>query len=323
MELIDVDADVAARNVKIPEKGNYYQPSQGNKAAVIGDRAEVTKPTVESAALTGNKNNAVTQQRQQAANNYIDAANNSTSDLEKAKNLNLAAINAIGSGNKLQAARIQQQTSQRQTENNIALTQNVADLGTTIVNLLTKNTSATESQADKDQREQEEEETRQQEARAAQRRADRLAREEEEEEKREKEAEAERNRQWNTDVQLWGSYNVSKKTADVANNIKQVYYIVYERSYNTGKVRVKTYTLNRYSDGTWMIQGDMLNKISFKSYLSDEGVGQLLGAFEDKTTAIAALMHIKANVPDAVINNNFLPLNTTTPSGTDKDFWNN
>ncbi|MGN6490489.1 MAG: hypothetical protein ACTHLE_00730 [Agriterribacter sp.] len=52
--------------------------------------------------------------------------------------------------------------------------------------------------------------------------------------------------QWNVDKEIIGSNLVlNKKTSQIPDNIKQVYYIVYERSYSTGEVSLKSYTLNK------------------------------------------------------------------------------
>lgn len=135
------------------------------------------------------------------------------------------------------------------------------------------------------------------------------------------------NRQSAIDQQIIGNFAVNKRTAEVAVNVKQIYYITYERSYTSNKVYVRTYTINKYSDDTWMLLSDMLNKINFRVYTDIEGTKQLLGAFEKKQTALAALAQIKSSQPNAVIKNDFAEINenaaTKKTTSNDKDFWNN
>lgn len=195
-------------------------------------------------------------------------------------------------------------------------------------NMLEENAARKQAQreAEAESRKQEEEIREQEAVIRAQEEAEQQAKEAEARRQREAAEEAERGRQWNIDLQIWGNYGISRKTATVADNIQQVYYLVYERSYVTGKVKVKTYALNKYSDDTWMLQSDLLDKIGFKNYFGNAGVGQLLGAYEDRQTATAAINHIKAQAPDAIIDNSFLEINgagTKEAAGTDTDFWNN
>ena len=147
----------------------------------------------------------------------------------------------------------------------------------------------------------------------------------EENRRREEAAAAERERQFGIDQKILGNVVQDNKPNTVAPNIKQVYYVIYERSYVSGKVNVKTYTLNKYSDGTWMLQSDMLVKINYKNYYGNDGITTLLGAYTNKQEAMALVNRIKANA-QGTINSSFLELNGASSqkaAGTDKDFWNN
>lgn len=113
------------------------------------------------------------------------------------------------------------------------------------------------------------------------------------------------------------------KTANIPDNIKQVFYIIYERDYQTNQVEVKTYTLNKYSDDTWMLRSDVLKRLKFSEYFDTHGVGRLLGFFTTKTTVDTLLSQIKKQSPNANIDKRMLLLNGNVNSSTDMDFWNN
>ncbi|MBW1655351.1 hypothetical protein [Flavobacterium quisquiliarum] len=132
------------------------------------------------------------------------------------------------------------------------------------------------------------------------------------------------------DKKCIGKYMINRKTSEIPNNVNQVYYITYDRNPETFKLTVRTYTLNKYSDNTWMFKNDMLNKIKFTdvSYTNSNGyvIGEkyILGFFINKTEVNNALNQIKNADPTANIDNSFLAINeTTTTQKTDKDFWNN
>ncbi len=174
------------------------------------------------------------------------------------------------------------------------------------------------------QRQQEEEEKRQQRDLEAQQKAQRITEMEENNRRAEVIAKAERERQFEIDKQTLGNVTQDKNPDTFSSTIKQVYYIVYERNYANNKVNVKTYTLNIYSDGTWMLSIDLQNKINFKNYFGNNGVGFLLGAYANKQTALELLNRIRANFSDASIDKSFLLLNgTAIEAGSDKNFWNN
>ncbi|MDN3584264.1 thioredoxin-like domain-containing protein [Mucilaginibacter flavus] len=100
------------------------EPSKANntlrpRAAVIGDRAENTRPNVEAVALTNSNQTMQQVQYQNKANAYINDAQYNTNDINKALDLNLAAINAQASGNRAelqQVQQLQQQQSQQQMQ---------------------------------------------------------------------------------------------------------------------------------------------------------------------------------------------------------------
>lgn len=97
-----------------------------------GVRAEVTPPKAESQAITNSSANAQAKQQaatQQKANDYVVAANNSTEDIDKARNLNMAKVNAAASGNTQQVAEIQQAQNQQ-------MQQNITDLGSQLLALI-------------------------------------------------------------------------------------------------------------------------------------------------------------------------------------------
>lgn len=166
-----------------------------------------------------------------------------------------------------------------------------------------------------------EEEKRQQRIIEANYEAERLKEEEEENRRRETAALNEMYRQWEYDIKIFGSYMVSKKPSEFESKIDKVFYITYERNYITGKVRVKTYILKKYSDDSWMLLNDMIAKIGFKSYLTKEGVSHILGAYDSKHIAMEAIDRIRQNIPDATINSDFIVINDDAPAGTDSDFW--
>lgn len=115
---------------KLAQLNNSIKATPGT---VGGVRGEVVKPKIQSVAITNSSPQA--QQKatyQQVANNYVNAANNTTdNDIQKAMNLNLAKINATASGNKAQVAQIQQVQNQQ-------MSQNINTLGNQLIALLTK-----------------------------------------------------------------------------------------------------------------------------------------------------------------------------------------
>jgi len=132
---------------------------KGQLVPSLGVRAENEKPNVqvESLAITngtipeGHARKAIetsektqtntTEQKQfeQKAQNYLEAAKNSTDDITKVTNLNLAKINAIASNNKGQVAQIQQIQAQTQQQQTQQLIKSTADLVSGLSNILSGN----------------------------------------------------------------------------------------------------------------------------------------------------------------------------------------
>jgi len=140
---------------------------------------------------------------------------------------------------------------------------------------------------------------------------------------REEAEKADAKRQWGMDMQILGNYLIRKKTSEIPENFKTVYYMIYERNYKNNSVRLKTYSLNKYSDDTWMLQADLLKKVQFEPYFNSGGVGQFLGFYSSKQQVLKAIAKIRNGVANIVVDNSFLQLNGTAAAKTDKDFWNN
>jgi len=136
-------------------------------------------------------------------------------------------------------------------------------------------------------------------------------------------AKREIDRQWNIDVQVLGNYLIRKKTSEIPVNLKIVYYMIYERSYKNNSVKLKTYTLNKYSDDTWMLQADLLNKVQFAPYINSNGVGEFLGFYTGKQQVLEAITKIRNSVANITVDSSFLQLNGMDATKKDKDFWNN
>jgi len=135
-------------------------------------------------------------------------------------------------------------------------------------------------------------------------------------------ADAELNRQWNYDQQLLGKYLTARTTSEIPANVKQVYYITYNRNYNTGSIQVHTYSLTQYNDGTWMFQNDLQEKIKFTPYLNSTGIGRLLGFFSSKAEANQLLTRIRESTHNANIDESYLALTGTKSASGNDDFWN-
>lgn len=176
------------------------------------------------------------------------------------------------------------------------------------------------AQKAREQREAEEKERR---AERAQKEAERQAEIAEENRLREEAEQADAKRQWEMDKGILGNFLVRKKTADIPESLKTVYYLVYERNYQNNNVRLKTYTLNKYADGTWMLRADMLKKIQFEPYFKRSGIGELLGFFGSKQQALDAIVKISSSVATVSVDNSFLQLNGVSSEKTDIGFWNN
>ena len=136
--------------------------------------------------------------------------------------------------------------------------------------------------------------------------------------------EQEMNRQTNIDANVLGWYGTPRSSSAISDNVKQVYYITYERSYYGGNAKVHTYTLYKYSDDTWMPRSDLLSKVGFTVNTDKKSTSRLLGPFDNKQTAMDAVAGIRAGLPQAVIDDSFLSVNSSSvsqPAGSDKDFW--
>jgi hypothetical protein len=260
---------------------------------------------------------------QQEANNYLNMAKNpNNTAITTSGYLDQAQLAATVAGNTAQAQQIQRERQQMQQQNNQQIANNIVELGGTISNLIGQKSAKREEQRQKWQQDQEEQKQKDEEW--AQKKIEMDAQNKRATAYWRGKAEEERNRQFEKDQNILGQVAQDITPNEIGKNINQVYYVAYERNYTNGVVNVKTYALNKYSDGSYMMKSDMLDKIKFKVYLENSGVGMLLGAYSDKNSAVALLNRIKANAPNANIDRSFLILNNATANaGTDKDFWDN
>ncbi|MBN9298015.1 MAG: SEL1-like repeat protein [Filimonas sp.] len=118
-----------------------------------------------------------------------------------------------------------------------------------------------------------------------------------------------RDQQWSIDKEIIGeNLALNRKPTLIPDNIRQVYYVSYQRNYNTGEVTLRSYTLNKYSDDSWMLFNDMLDKIGFQLYFNSNGVGQLLGFYTSKKEAADVISRIKKIAKIKSVDDSFLPL---------------
>ncbi|MGN6291303.1 MAG: tetratricopeptide repeat protein [Chitinophagaceae bacterium] len=211
----------------------------------------------------------------------------------------------------------------RQLENNRNTYNNVSNGIQQLGNLLLENqqreqaereTERRRRQAAEEAEQQRKEEQRQREAEEREQQQQEQLRINEENRIKSENDEKQRDMQWAVDKQIIGDNLIlNKKTSGIADNVKQVYYIVYERNYGTGEVSLKSYTLNKYSDGTWMLFNDVLNKIGFSLYFHSGGVGQLLGFYTTKKEAVDIINRIKSIAKIKKVDDSFIEL---TPKAT-------
>jgi len=274
-----------------------------------------TKPAVQSVAITNYNAPVKTQQQiqqqqyQQQANTYLNAAANSNGAIDQSMNLNLAKINAAASGNTAQVAQIQQQINTQQV-------QGITEIGNQLVGLLNANSEARErreaAQAETRRQNEEtsrklEEYRRQEEAETAQREA------------------AESQRQANMDQGALGQYLIKRKNSEIPETIKKVFFITYERPHNYSSIiKLKTYALNAYSDNTWMMQVDMLKKLSFTETFNKDSTKRIVGFFTSQQEALGLIEGIKAYFKGLPLtaDNTFIELNApANAKKKDDDFW--
>lgn len=144
------------------------------------------------------------------------------------------------------------------------------------------------------------------------------------------------NRQLKLDLELdlavIAGFNKIEKPNAVKKGIDSVYYIGFKRPYredgDKGTLYLQLFTVYRYSDGSYPLMSDILEKSKYKIQSNRNGSTKLLGYFETLIAAKSALDNIAQNarkkgitvVQDAKPKKINPP--TTTQSKAD-DFWNN
>jgi len=263
------------------------------------------QPTNSKSSNSYSTSNNSTYQNSTSGSNYSNSNRNSTTNSYNNSsnyNRNQAIMNNLNT---------QLENNRRTTE---AITSGIQQIGNLFLQNQQRKQAEREAAAERRRQQEEAEEQRQEQQR--QREA-----EEQEQQRQEQLRIAEENRiraendkkamdnQWNLDMRIIGENLVlNKKTSEIPDNIKQVYYIAYQRNYNTGEVTLSSYTLNKYSDDTWMPLNDLLGKIGFQPYFNTGGVGQLLGFYTSKKAASGILTRIKNTAHIKTSDDSFLPI---------------
>ncbi len=124
---------------------------------------------------------------------------------------------------------------------------------------------------------------------------------------------------------LGGNLTKSNPSTGLPTTLQKIYYVSYERFYNTNELIIHLYTLNRYSDGTWIFMNDYLKKINFKENQSSTGVAKLVGYFKTEKEATDFIKSIKKKGEESNCKVQII-YETITEKPTpkvDPNFWNN
>lgn len=153
------------------------------------------------------------------------------------------------------------------------------------------------------------------------------------EEERQNKLNNDKERQRQTDIDMYRILDYGGDIIPHFNKIpdgtKQSFYITYEREYDNNSITIKTYTVNIYGDGSWMLEPDIEKKINFSTYLlNDLRFSSMLGPYASKTETLGVIQQIKSNAmlltENILINDNFFPVNKPAANTVkSKDFWNN
>lgn len=283
----------------------------------------------QSAYTTTNNSNARAAQSQvyqQQADAYLNAANNSSDAIQQSMNLNIAKANATAAGNTYQAQQIQQQQNQAQQANQQAMANSLGDLASATMGYFEQ--KQRNKELDRQQELEYQQYRREQEAQAAA--AQRAA--QQEQARRNAALQAERQaaleRQWNTDKEALGNYLTHKTSSTIPDNKKEAFFIVYERLHPSGTsysvVKMRTYAIEKYSDGTWMPILDILNKLKCTEAFNLDHTKLGIGFFASKQETLQFIENIKGYFKERVTTDmSFIIVNQSLQSAPQKDnFWN-
>lgn|GEM_PF-3164067 len=301
--------------------------SQNRTTASTNGNAQTNQRTT-TTTTTNNSNARSTQSQayQQQADNYLNAANNSSDAIQQSLNLNLAKTNAIAGGNTYQVQQIQQAQSQAQQANQQAMASSLGDLASATMGYFDQKARNKELDRQQALEYQQYERQRQAEMQAAQRA------QEQEQARRNAAVQAERQaaleRQWNTDKEALGNYLTHRTSSTIPENKKEAFFIVYERLHPLGTsysvVKMRTYAIEKYSDGTWMPIIDLLNKLKCTEAFDLDRTKIGLGYFSSKQEALQFIENIKGYFKERVTTDmSFITINQSLQSTPLKDnFWN-
>lgn len=292
-----------------------------NGKSIAAYNAEKQQEQISNASKTSGNNTSGTTSSSAVTSSYSNSNTSSSTSSNRSYN-NSYSSSSTRSSTASNSAAVQRQAildnlntqlqNNRNTSN--AITNSLQEFG----NILQQNQAKKQAQreAARQQREEEQQEReveREREREESERRIAQQAQIDEENRVKAENEEKAKTAQWNFDKQIIGNNLVlNKKPSLIPDQVSQVFYISYQRDYNTGEVTLKTYTLNKYSDNTWMLFSDLLNKIGFQLYFQNSGVGQLLGFYTGKDEATAILNRIIASAKVKSVDDSFLPVTPAT-----------
>lgn len=137
-------------------------------------------------------------------------------------------------------------------------------------------------------------------------------------------------RQYSIDSVILSSNNLTMKTSSINPRTDSVYYIGYKREYDEQQatsLSLKIFVVYRYSDGTFPLFSNIIEKSKLENNIDRYGITLLIGFFESRPKVLKALDDIQTNAKDLGINSvvdksirkiNFL----STSKITDTNFWN-
>ena len=131
--------------------------------------------------------------------------------------------------------------------------------------------------------------------------------------------------EWESDRMALGEYFERKKNKDIPENCRQIFFITYVRAHHdeySVPIKLKTYCLNIYSDNSWMMQNDLVIKLSLNETFSIDTTRKLVGFFTTKQEALSLMEKIKRFFGQASIDNSFVAINEIAGTMKKEDeFW--
>lgn len=141
---------------------------------------------------------------------------------------------------------------------------------------------------------------------------------------------AEMMRQFSLDSIVLSNNNFGLKPSSINPKIDSVYYIGYKRQYQANQTQplyLKVFVVYRYSDGTFPLFSNVVEKSKHGNNIEPNGITLLVGFFQSQSDVLRAVGEIQANAKElgihTVADKNFRKINPlTVTKAKDDNFWN-